>query len=373
MELEVETNPWNVLSLEAFRFYNCPECDDKYPTREQFVGHAMISHQNARDTLPAILSDDSVQSILVVEPEISVDDVESSIVLGLESNICIEPKCDPNENSDGLEPTSDTENDENCESVVNSDAKCGEVEPKSDTEIDESCDPSIQTNLDDVFDTNTFEFEETKIEKVEPAMFDTENEGNYESVNNTEYGEVERVEPKSDTEIVESGDPSIIQTNLDDVFDTNTFEFEETKIEIVEPTFDNENVSNIEATSDTEMDENCNVSNIQPVAVVIKISNQEKTLADQRMKSRKRSVKSAFKKEKESEEDFQIDTKTNRYRCNQCLRDFAKKLRVKEHFQAVHQGNPFKCDQCSKVYFSSGGLRNHVLSVHESVTKCSKC
>merc|ERR1711860_440027 len=109
----------------------------------------MISHQNARDTLPAILNDVSVQSILVVEPEVSVDDVESSIVLGLESNICIEPKYDPSEHSElsnvGLEPTSDTENDE--------------VEPKYDTEMDESCDPStIQTNLDDVFDTNTFEF-----------------------------------------------------------------------------------------------------------------------------------------------------------------------------------------------------------------------
>ena len=134
------------------------------------------------------------------------------------------------------------------------------------------------------------------------------------------------------------------------------------------------NVSNIEATPDTEMDENCNVSNIE-ATVVIKISKPEKTVADQRLKSRKRSVKSAFEptKAKESEEDFQIDTKTNRYRCNQCLRDFAKKLRVKEHFQAVHQGNPFKCDQCSKVYFSSGGLRNHVLSVHESVTfKCDQ-
>jgi len=303
MELEVETNPWNVLSLEAFRFYNCPECDDKYPTREQFVGHAMISHQNARDTLPAILNDVSVQSILVVEPEVSVDDVESSIVLGLESNICIEPKYDPSEHSElsnvGLEPTSDTENDE--------------VEPKYDTEMDESCDPStIQTNLDDVFDTNTFEFEETKIEKVEPT-FDNEN-------------------------------------------------------------VENHDVSNIEATPDTEMDENCNVSNIE-ATVVIRISKQEKTVADQRLKSRKRSVKSAFepKKAKESEEDFQIDTKTNRYKCNRCLRDFAKKLRVKEHVQAVHQGNPFKCDQCSKAYFSSGGLRNHVLSVHESVTKCSKC
>ena len=159
MELEVETNQWNVLSLEAFHFYNCPECDEKYSTREQFVGHAMISHQKARDTLPAILNDDSVQSIQVIEPEISVDHVESSIVRGLESNICIEPKYDPSENSDlsniGLEPTSDTENDE-------------------------SCDPStIQTNLDDVFDTNTFEFEETKIEKVEPT-FDTENEENLE-------------------------------------------------------------------------------------------------------------------------------------------------------------------------------------------------
>ena len=39
--MEVKYNPWNVTSLEAFHFYNCPECDDKYATKEQFVGHTV--------------------------------------------------------------------------------------------------------------------------------------------------------------------------------------------------------------------------------------------------------------------------------------------------------------------------------------------
>ena len=285
MEHEVQTNPWNVLSLEAFHFYNCPECGDKYSTREQFIGHAMISHQKARNTLPTILNDNNVQSIQVVEPEVIISD--------LESNSCIEPKYDPGENSTdvsnvGLEPESDTENG--------------------------------QTNLDDIFHTNTFEFEDTNNEKVEP-MSDAGNDENYDTSN------IE-LEFKSD---------------IDENFD----------------------VSNIETTSDTEMDENCNASNIQPI--VIKISKKEKI--DEQMKSRKRTVEIAFQvnEGKESEENFEIDPKTNRYKCKQCLRDFAKKLRVKEHFQTVHQGNPFKCDQCSKTYFSSGGLRTHIQIFHPNL------
>ena len=51
----MEVNPWNVKSLEEFQFYNCPECDDKYSTRQQFVGHAMIMHPKACEILPGIL------------------------------------------------------------------------------------------------------------------------------------------------------------------------------------------------------------------------------------------------------------------------------------------------------------------------------
>ena len=52
----MEINPWNVSSLEEFLYYNCPECEKKYSTKEQFVGHAVVAHKNARDTLMTILN-----------------------------------------------------------------------------------------------------------------------------------------------------------------------------------------------------------------------------------------------------------------------------------------------------------------------------
>ena len=52
--MEVEFNPWNVSSLEEFLFYNCPECESKYSVKEQFVGHAMVAHKNARDILETL-------------------------------------------------------------------------------------------------------------------------------------------------------------------------------------------------------------------------------------------------------------------------------------------------------------------------------
>ena len=87
--MEVMENPWNVTSLEDFRYYNCPECEDKYVAKEQFVCHATTVHAKAREALPGILQVgngiviSNVQSI--VEPN---DDANSGT--DLESSICIE-------------------------------------------------------------------------------------------------------------------------------------------------------------------------------------------------------------------------------------------------------------------------------------------
>ena len=53
---------WNVSSLEEFRYYNCPECDSKYSSKEQFVGHAMVAHDNAHNILPTILKGEKVKA-----------------------------------------------------------------------------------------------------------------------------------------------------------------------------------------------------------------------------------------------------------------------------------------------------------------------
>ena len=60
--VEMEFNPWNVSSIEQFLFYNCPECESKYSNREQFVGHAMVAHENARDILMTILRSENVKA-----------------------------------------------------------------------------------------------------------------------------------------------------------------------------------------------------------------------------------------------------------------------------------------------------------------------
>ena len=89
--MEVVENPWNVTSLEDFRYYNCPECEHKYVAKEQFVFHATIVHAKARDAL---------QGILQVDNKIVISNVRSIV---------------ESESIEQVEPMSDVEIDENTE------------------------------------------------------------------------------------------------------------------------------------------------------------------------------------------------------------------------------------------------------------------
>ena len=74
--MENDFNPWKVKSLTDFTcvVYRCPDCERSFSTSEQFIGHAMMSHPKARDTLPDILN---VQDI---DPEETSDITEKSLV-----------------------------------------------------------------------------------------------------------------------------------------------------------------------------------------------------------------------------------------------------------------------------------------------------
>ena len=124
--MEFEPNPWNVISIEAFHFYNCPECEDKYVTKEQFVGHAMISHKKARGPLLAIL--DEKMKISTIE---SVQDIKQE-----DSN-----EQDPIYTEKiKVEPISDTETDETFDNASN-------IEATSDIETDAS---TIEDNKEEI-------------------------------------------------------------------------------------------------------------------------------------------------------------------------------------------------------------------------------
>ena len=94
--MENDFNPWKVNSLKDFTcvVYKCPECERSFSTSEQFIGHAMMSHPKARNTLPDILNiqDEEVKEESDLESlEIKSDITEKSLV----NPDCVEVKQEP--------------------------------------------------------------------------------------------------------------------------------------------------------------------------------------------------------------------------------------------------------------------------------------
>ena len=56
-------NPWSVPNLDAFLKYCCPECDEKYETKEPFVMHAFEKHPKAKECLELRLDSENVSVV----------------------------------------------------------------------------------------------------------------------------------------------------------------------------------------------------------------------------------------------------------------------------------------------------------------------
>ena len=73
-------NPWEVPTLEDFLYYCCPECDCKVRDRQSFVEHALIEHQEARDTLLKPKEDDTnPKADLMIDSSVRIITTEESI------------------------------------------------------------------------------------------------------------------------------------------------------------------------------------------------------------------------------------------------------------------------------------------------------
>ena len=79
--IEQKVNPWDVTCVEAFLYYNCPECDVKAKDSKIFMSHALECHQLARETLPQI--DPEPQSDpepLFIKPEIQFEEDDQDFI-----------------------------------------------------------------------------------------------------------------------------------------------------------------------------------------------------------------------------------------------------------------------------------------------------
>ncbi|XP_067104841.1 zinc finger protein 408 [Osmerus mordax] len=80
------------------------------------------------------------------------------------------------------------------------------------------------------------------------------------------------------------------------------------------------------------------------------------------------------KKEPDSTDRFQFDTRERRYRCDQCPKSFFQLCHLKKH-QFTHSGfKPYSCSECSKTYSSQENYKAHILMHRgERPFKCQQC
>ena len=67
-------NSWDVESIYEFQFYNCPTCEFKHYTKQDFVNHAFNTHTESVQDLRKI-SDGSLSDIF---PPWNSNDISSS-------------------------------------------------------------------------------------------------------------------------------------------------------------------------------------------------------------------------------------------------------------------------------------------------------
>ena len=343
----MSNNPWNVLSLEAFHFYCCPECESKHGTKDQFVEHATSTHPKAREAIMTIL--DSNVTISNVQPISEQIETEQDR---------IKVEC-----SDDVDPISEefkqeiiikTEDNEYIEPYfrevdIENITKNGEIEPMT-TEFAEA------TTVTDIKDTD----------KSDPISKEYQQERSHVVVDN------------------DTMEPTFDEVNLDDSISIKT-----ENIENIEPDFHAVDIENITKNKSFEpmtivFSEDCNEVKAKPVtdpkgAIISNIHKEEKKFKCDQCSERYRHKRHL---------DLHVQTfhihvnEKHRHVCHQCSDRYRLKGDLDEHIQMMHP-ETYNCDQCDKTYSSKEGLRYHTRTKHRirkvtkhripGMYKCDKC
>ena len=62
--MEIEQNPWDVISLFNFQLFCCPDCVYKVSGKQEFVNHALENHPESVKFL-AKIQDESMTDVLL--------------------------------------------------------------------------------------------------------------------------------------------------------------------------------------------------------------------------------------------------------------------------------------------------------------------
>ena len=394
-------NPWEVSSLKAFLYYNCPECEEKCSTSEQFIGHAIVSHVKARIALPAILGEalDDEEDPLQEPKSHFNDDKESQSVFIAEVELEVK-----------TELGKEMELDEKVEQLT------PEIKLKvEDLKMD--LDDIVEPNPDKEFDTSNLElnqqnqvFSNAKIEdKVEPKIDPDENHIKMEKPKVEVRSQGKRLTARKSTggrkraatqpmkmDTQESQPKTKLTKTTWKVYSKELGSY------VTYAAFDEPYLKTEVDDGPDENDETCN-----PKSMETKSESSEKVKepiprskrfqcelcpktypTKLKLETHMNSIYAGGHGTKYECDKCDYVCKTNEKLenhtqkkhgpkipsiCEHCNKEFATKTSYIDHVESVHQGAVFICDICSKTFTTRTGLHKHNKVIHEGKRKTYNC
>ena len=327
-------NPWKIQSIYELQYFNCPTCNFKDNSKQEFINHAYEFHKESIDFLMKI-DDNSLSDITCPWTEIK------EILTKIKKE----------------EPDNDPVFAETLENSALYEVK---------TEILEDSESEIKPEYD--FDEN-----------INDGLPDPLNIEMANSDYNFLHDEYDKIKPKCDICGKHFSSKWNLRQHKEIVHEgKKLFKFKCDRCEksFTRPHHLNKHVDTVHKNKKIYNCDLCEKSfgemgNLQKH--VKNIHEEQKNIEcyhNCEMCGKDFLSKGSLKSHKET-----VHEGKNQVKCEICGKLFTQSGSLKKHIQSIHEGmDSYKCELCDKVFNQIQNLRKHIKSIHEKVRyECEKC
>ena len=356
----MNSNPWNVQTLDEFLFYCCPECDNKYVTKSHFVEHALTSHQVSQQYIPSVLQNmmsiANVKAVTKLPREIVTKPlvnhpVLQNVISELNEEIELNDR-EKNANSQEI-ITLDSDEEETQPQTLNSDSI---LNAKPNSHVDKSQTVKNQSRNQKVKNQKVKnpKMKTLLLYKCDQCGKNLKSKSNLEDhLRNFHTSGSLNKRLKCDMCDKILGTTSAMKYHMEYVHNKD-YHLPGKSQKESQPT---ENVTPLTPMQSVTIQEMNDV--VTPVTPMLNVTS---------------ALAVPILSEKENNNKYGHG---NQYVCEKCDKSFKQKSYLKAHIENVHEGVTHICDICEKEFSSKGALAGHKRQIHpnENTKKyqCPQC
>ena len=384
---------WEVESLEDFLYYCCPECDNRHPSREEFLEHALSIHQESNPYLMKFHVKDELNDDFLIP-----DDIEENCVKESNNSLSKDFIKNDKEIDEDLFTLKEEniDHDENYDDVsidINEDFNVDENDIEEISTNEKFSHLEIVTNKDEEFnndgEVNQKDEDEFAVEKIVDKSHGQNGKVKYlikwkgfDASDNT----WEPIENLYCTDMIEAFEKNLeAEKGLLSIKEEKQFNYihegiNNPKCDICGKSFSSAQYLKIhirtvhEGHKDYKC-ESCGKSFTQ-ASTLKKHSAHGKECLKRQMKKHKKKIRCIINncqdsfdsiiELREHKKDKHADDIKN-FNCEHCGKPYNNRPSLNRHVKAVHENLRFTCELCGKKYTGKKYLQQHIKVVHNRI------